>query len=69
MEEERLSGGRLVEALDASDKDGVVAAGMAGFVGHLEGRTAIGEQRRPAEAGAPPQTGEAIDRPGREAVG
>jgi len=61
--------GRFAEFFDPPDENRVVATDMAGFVGHLEGGAATGEQRRAPEAGLPRKAGEAIDRPGREAVG
>ena len=61
--------GRLAESFDTADEDGVVAAGMGGFVGDFETGAAARQQRRPAGAGMPVQSGKTVDRPCGKAVG
>ena len=69
MEQERRHSGRLAESFDTANEDGVVAASMGDFVGYFETGAAAWQQRRPASAGMPVQSGEAVDRPRSEAVG
>lgn len=69
MKKQRREIGCFGEAFDAADEDGVVAAGMGGFIDDFETGAATGEQRSTAEPGVPGQTGKAVGRPGGEAVG
>ncbi len=61
--------GGFAEILDPADENGVVAAGVGGFVGDFEGRAASGENRGAAAAGLPGQADETVGRPGGETVG
>ena len=45
MEQERRHSGRFAESFDTADEDGVVAAGMGGFVGDFETGAAARQQR------------------------
>ena len=45
VEEKRCQGGGFCKTLDPANENGVVTAGMGGFVGDFEGRTATGEYR------------------------
>ncbi len=69
MKEQRGKIGGFGKAFDAADEDGVIPAGMGGFVGHFEAGAATGENRGTATAGLPGQTREAVGRPGGEAIG
>ena len=61
--------GGFGEAFDAANENGMVAGQVGGFVRHFEASAGTGQQRCAAQAGLPGQAGEAVGRPGGEAVG
>ena len=69
VKEQRSEVDPLAEAFDPADENGVIAAGMGGFVGDFKGGTASGKNRCAADTGLPGQAGKAVGRPGGEAVG
>ena len=69
MENKRRHSRCLAESFNTADEDGVVAAGMSGFVGDFETGAAARQQRYTCGAGMPVQCEEAFARPRGEAVG
>src|SRR4051794_36269184 len=59
-EDERVPGRREVEVVDAPDDDPMVASGMLADDLAIERGQGVGEQRRAATAGRPPDAPEAV---------